>query len=235
MRNLVLLLSLSLGAASYAEAAPRLTLSALQIHPGDSVSVKASGFTPDGSVLSHLVRPDRSEYPEMTFIADPRGEFSHVINIIPYMTGTYELQMVDVTSKAVTSTRFFMLAVGNVPLPKSQAERTPPAYVGVWQGSLVQKEPARSPSALIALAGGEPGGVVGTIAYPSLTCGGELWLLGVYGESIELAEMITYGEERCGGRGTITATLGRDGALQFQWRDATRPGGATGTLPRRGE
>jgi hypothetical protein len=224
-----------LGVVSYAEAAPKLTLSAIQIHPGESVTVKASGFTPNGSVLSHLVRPDRSEYPEMTFVASPRGEFFHEINIIPFMTGTYEVQMVDETSKAVTSTRFFMMAPGTPPPPKAEAERTPSSYVGVWQGSVVQKDPARSSTALVALSGGDAGAIVGTIAYPSLSCGGELWLLAVYTDSIQLGEVITYGEERCAGRAIVTVMVARDGSLQFQWRDMLRPGNSAGTLPRRGE
>ena len=171
----------------------------------------------------------------MAFTADARGEFSHLITIVPTMTGTYEVQMVDQTSKAVTSTRFLMMAPASAPPLKSLADRTPPSYVGVWQGSVVQKAPARSLTALVALSGGDAGAVVGTIAYPSLSCGGELWLLAVYADAIQLAETITYGEERCLGHGIITATLGRDGGLQFQWRDAMRPVTAVGTLPRRSE
>ena len=99
----------------------------------------------------------------MTFVASPRGEFTHEINIIPYMTGTYKVQMVDETSKAVTSTRFFMMAPGTPPPPKAQAERTPSSYMGRVAGECRAKNPARASTALVALSGGDAGAIVGRL------------------------------------------------------------------------
>ena len=78
---------------------------------------------------------------------------------------------------------------------------------------------------------------MGTVAYPSLLCGGELWLLGVGADFIQLGEVITYGDERCAGRGVVTVRAATDGTLGFAWRDAYRPGpeAAAGTLARRTE
>ena len=78
-------------------------------------------------------------------------------------------------------------------------------------------------------------GVVGTVAYPALTCGGELWLLDVTTDSVVLGEQITYGEERCPTHGIVTVKPSADGALEFQRREAEQPDATpvVGILPRR--
>jgi hypothetical protein len=229
------LMSLSvLLAAAHAGAAPRLALGAYQVKPGDSIVIHATGFTPKSIVVSHLTRPDGTEYPSMSFQADARGEFSHTIVIVPPLTGTYVLQMSEASSKAGATTRFMMTAVGTPPPAKSQGEEMTPAYAAVWQGRAAQSSGAEPSATLVTLAGGRLGAVVGTVAYPSRLCGGQLWLMGVHPGSILLGEMITYGEERCGGRGIITARPVPDGSLSFGWRDALNPspGTVTGSLTR---
>ena len=236
MRSL-LLLALVLAPAADADAAPRLTLSAYQVTPGTAVVIRAAGFTPSGIVISHLIKPDGSEYPTMTFEADARGEFTHTITIVPPMTGTYEVRMTDRDSREATSTRFMMMAVGTPPSPAQQSDQTPTPYVGVWQGRVTQKTSPETSPVQITLSGGRTGGVVGTVVYPAQLCGGELWLLGAYADSIELGETITYGEERCAGRGVVTVRVAPGGILAFRWRDALQPGPdvAVGILSRRTE
>ena len=231
------LILLLLASAADTDAAPRLTLSAYQVTPGTAVEIRAAGFTPAGIAISHLIRPDGSEYPTMTFEADARGEFSHTITIVPTMIGTYEVRMIDRSSGVSTSTRFLMAATGTPRLPESRSDQTPAAYAGVWQGSVAQRTPGSESSAvLMALSGGRAGAVVGTVVYPSLLCGGELWLLGVAADAVQLGEAITYGDERCAGRGVVTVRLGPDGTLAFTWRDAHQPRtetAASGVLRRR--
>ena len=144
-------------------AAPKITLSPRVIKEGQTVNVSASGFTPNGHVRAHLARPDGSEYPEMQFIADASGNVSHVIRIILIQIGTYELQMVDLTSKAVGASRF--MVVEGTPPPAAatpKTDRTPPSYSGTWQGSITGKGKPPSQMVLVSLSGGEIGGVVGT-------------------------------------------------------------------------
>jgi hypothetical protein len=218
-----------------AEAAPKITLAPRLIKEGQTVNVSASGFTPNGHVRTHLVRPDGSEYPEMQFVADARGNVAHVIRIILIQLGTYELQMIDLTSKAVGSSRF-MVVEGAPPKTGSPgSDRMPPAYSGTWHGSITGKGAPSSQMVLVSLSGGETGGVVGTVAYPGLTCGGELWLLDATADSVVLGEQITYGEERCPTHGIVTVKPSADGALEFQRREAEQPDAApvVGTLPRR--
>lgn len=216
-----------------AGAAPRVSMAPLIITEGQTVTATGSGFTAHGTILSHLVRPDGSEYPEMQLKADARGDVSHLVRIILIQTGTYEIEMVDTATKAVATSRF-MVVEGPVPPVPAEARKTPDAYTGVWQGS-VTSQGAPPQMVLVSLSGGETGGVVGTIAYPGLSCGGEVWLLGVSGDGVQLGEQITYGEERCDGRGIVAVKAVADGSLEFQRRDTRHPATApaVGTLPRR--
>jgi hypothetical protein len=231
----VALASLMLLAASDAVvAAPAIELSPRVITEGQSVSLRASGFTPNGHILAHLARPDGTEYPEMSFTADARGEVSHLITIILILTGTYEVQMIDLASKAVAVSRF-MVVEGTLPaVSGSPSDRMAPSRAGTWHGPVVRAGSPQAQTVLMSLSGGGIGGAVGTVAYPSAGCGGELWLLGVSGDSVQLGEHITYGEDRCRD-GVVTARPSKDGSLEIQRRDAAHVDGvpASGTLPRR--
>jgi hypothetical protein len=233
MRIFVVLGFLLFAAVPPLDAAPAITLSPLVITEGQMVSVRAAGFAPGGHIKAHLARPDGTEYPEMQFTADARGELTHIITVILIQTGTYELQMIDLTSKAIAVSRF-MVVEGKLPAPAAPPDRLPASIQGVWQGQLSRAGRAQAQSVLVALSGGQAGGVVGSVAYPSLACGGELWLLGASGDSVQLGEHITYGEDRCRDA-IVTARPARDGSLELQRRDAAHldAAPAVGTLPKR--
>jgi hypothetical protein len=233
MRTFIALVSLILGMAPLVEAQPDVRLSPRLIKDGQSVSLEATGFTPKGNILAHLVRPDGTEYPEMQFVADAGGKVSHTIRIILIQTGTYELQMIDLASKAVAVSRF-MVVEGTVPKLSSSDDLGVLLLKGAWQGT-ISRAP-ESQTMMVTLSGGETGAVVGTVAYPSLACGGELWQIGSPGEgSVLLGEHITYGEDRCTGHGIVSIRPVKDGALEIQRTDAEHPGAppAVGTLPKR--
>jgi hypothetical protein len=175
------------------------------------------------------VRPDGTEYPEATFVADARGELTHTISIILTETGTYELQMVDEATKAVATTRF-MITTTPIP-PIGRIDRAPSALDGVWHGDVVGSTAAgpRRAAVLLSFSGGEPGGIVGTIAYPSLGCGGELWLLGARGDVVVIGEQITYGEERCEAHGILSVRSMAEGRLEVERRTAEEPQAAPAT------
>jgi hypothetical protein len=218
--------------SAYAE--PRLTLSRYQIHAGEVMTLWASGFAPEAKIVSHLIRPDGTEYPVMTFDTDMRGELTHSITIVPIAYGTYEVRMRDEGSKAAASTRFVMVAPGwPTPGTVSQTTSVPEALVGVWTGAVPQASGGESSLALVAITGGLVGTVVGTVAYPSRSCGGELWLVGQQGDTVDLGEVMTYGADRCTGHGIVSLTTPADGRVSFTWRDAGRQDavvGATGSL-----
>ena len=70
MRSVVLVVAFLCSAVSPAVAAPVLTFSVSQMYHGEIVQVRGTGFTPNGQVTSHLVRPDGTEYPEMPLKAE---------------------------------------------------------------------------------------------------------------------------------------------------------------------
>jgi hypothetical protein len=92
------------------------------------------------------------------------------------------------------------------------------AFAGSWKGTGSQSDnPGVEWTIALTLAPGARGDVVGTITYPSLTCGGDLILRQADGGRVELLERITFGT--CVDRGMITLAPSQ-GGLSFDWRDA---------------
>src|SRR5215470_7557498 len=125
MRNVVLvfLFVCSLALPAHVLAAPSLTFSVSQIVHGEYVDVRGTGFTPNGQVGSHLMRPDGTEYPEMPMKADAKGVVTHQITIVPNTFGTYELQLEDRKTGEVATQRFLMVPPTFDKAVKTQLER----------------------------------------------------------------------------------------------------------------
>jgi hypothetical protein len=236
MRSVVLAGLLVFGAAAAAQAQPSLTFSVAQIYHGEIVHVRGTGFTPGGDVLSHLFRPDGSEYPETPMRANDKGEFIHDITIVPNTFGTYELLVEDVKAKASATQRFLMVPVTFDKAVTTQAATLPAPFTGVWQGNVTGQRSASKPlQAMVTVAGGRIGAVVGSVAYPADGCGGELWLVSAAPDSVQLGEVIRYGQDKCSGRALITLARDKDGSLSMLWRDIAGAGTARGTLRKRSE
>jgi hypothetical protein len=102
------------------------------------------------------------------------------------------------------------------------------AYVGVWKGEGVQNNGSKW-SILMALAPGNSNSIVGTIAYPSLACGGELTLRRVNTKSIEMSENLTY-VGTCVGGGTVSLQPTSSNGLQYKWSNSNGKMNATGSV-----
>ncbi|HEX8244491.1 MAG TPA: hypothetical protein VF541_13375 [Longimicrobium sp.] len=102
-----------------------------------------------------------------------------------------------------------------------------PGFVGSWKGSGQQSDHPGEWSIALTLADGGRGAVVGTITYPSLTCGGDLILREADGGRVALLERITFGECVDGGMITLTPA---GGGLGYAWRGSDLT--ARGTLSR---
>jgi hypothetical protein len=111
----------------------------------------------------------------------------------------------------------------------AQDQKIDSAYVGVWSGTGNQVN-GTNWSILLSVVPGSTGSVVGTISYPSLTCGGELRLKRVTDSLIELSEKLTYGAGRCIDRGTDILTLTSNQKVAYSWLTAQGKQEATGTL-----
>src|ERR1041384_7629108 len=92
--SLLLMLSVSV----LPQKKPEITVSPARVKSGDSVLLTGTGFTPNRSVMSHLRRPDGSEYNPLRFRTNERGEFSHKIDTVMLDIGTFEVWAEDEAS-----------------------------------------------------------------------------------------------------------------------------------------
>jgi hypothetical protein len=122
-----------------------------------------------------------------------------------------------------------LLAACSPAMQSATEPSTQRAFIGVWQGRGTQSDqPDTSWTISAAITGGQPGAVVGTIAYPSLTCGGDLVLQHATADSLVVRERITFGD--CLDGGTITFGWRSPGYLDYRWRSATGDVTARGQL-----
>jgi hypothetical protein len=97
------LASLVLVAVLYAQKKPEVSVSPARVKMGDPVLLTGTGFTPDRSVMSHLRRPDGSEYNPLRFRTDARGQFIHKIDTVMLDIGNFEVWAEDEASKTLSS------------------------------------------------------------------------------------------------------------------------------------
>ena len=98
-----LLLSLLVAAVVGAQKKPEVRLTPNPVKSGDPVLMTGTGFTPNRSVLSHLLRPNGSEYNPLRFRTDEKGEFVHKIDTVMLDLGTFEAWAEDEGSKVVSN------------------------------------------------------------------------------------------------------------------------------------
>ena len=103
---LTLLLVAAYGCTGTAPAKPTIKLSGNRIPANGDVHLSGEGFTPKSDVYSHLKRPDGTEFPVITMLADDKGQFTHLIETWLLQLGTHEVWVIDqktgVTSNVAT-------------------------------------------------------------------------------------------------------------------------------------
>jgi hypothetical protein len=194
---------------------PQVTVSPIQVVETDPIDVRGTGFTPNGRVVSHLRRPDRTEYDVIWFTANNKGEISHTIDTLLLAPGTHELWVIDDTTKVASNVA--RLAVDfqvDVPSPP-EAEKVLSSYIGVWRGSGI----------LIAITGGNTGPVAGVISNATSGCAAVLAFRKVFADSLELLQTTNEARTQCVPGGVIRLKLNADGQIVLS-------GAATGTLSR---
>jgi hypothetical protein len=85
-------------AASDVEIKPTISLSRERIPQNGWLKMYGKGFTPKGTVLSHLRRPDGTEFREVSLLADAHGEFEHDIDTLLLQRGVHDLWVLDSAS-----------------------------------------------------------------------------------------------------------------------------------------
>jgi hypothetical protein len=97
------LVSLWLGVTLGAQTKPAIDVSQARVKSGDLVYLMGTGFTPNRTVMSHLIRPDGSEYNPLRLRTNDRGEFFHRIDTTMLDAGTFELWAEDEASKTMSN------------------------------------------------------------------------------------------------------------------------------------
>ena len=82
---------------------PQISISPARANSSDPVYMSATGCTPSATVLSHLVRPNGTEYNPLRLRTDERGELIHKMDTTMLSAGTYEAWIEDEASKAVSN------------------------------------------------------------------------------------------------------------------------------------
>jgi hypothetical protein len=89
-------------AAREAQTKPSITVSRERIPQNGWLKMYGKGFTPKSTVLSHLRRPDGTEFREVSLLTDAHGEFAHDIDTLLLQRGVHDLWVLD-TVTGVTS------------------------------------------------------------------------------------------------------------------------------------
>jgi hypothetical protein len=66
------------------------------------IAMKGTGFTPKSTALSHLKRPDGTEFPVLPMLTNEQGEFTHDIDTLLLSPGTHEVWVQDDKSKSTS-------------------------------------------------------------------------------------------------------------------------------------
>jgi hypothetical protein len=82
---------------------PRITIDPARAKSGEWLYVMGTGCTPSRTVLSHMLRPNATEYNPLRVRTDARGEFTHKIDTTMLDPGTYEVWVEDEASKTLSN------------------------------------------------------------------------------------------------------------------------------------
>ena len=104
--------------ASCGKPTPTLTLSAVRIPSKQHVGLHGTGFTPKANVISHLRKPDGTEFPILFMLTDSRGEISHDIDTLLMDVGTHDLWIIDETSGVSSNVVHFEVTLDQPPPAK---------------------------------------------------------------------------------------------------------------------
>jgi len=87
-----------------AQRKPEIKLTATRVKLGDVFYMNGTGFTPEGSALSHLLKPDGTEYNPLRLRINAKGELVHKIDTVMLDVGMFVVWIEDEGSH-VTSNR----------------------------------------------------------------------------------------------------------------------------------
>jgi hypothetical protein len=81
---------------------PKVVLTPTRVVHHGHVDMRGSGFTPKKDVISHLRRPDGTEFPTLPMMTNDRGEITHDIDTLLLMPGVHEVWVEDPAAKTTS-------------------------------------------------------------------------------------------------------------------------------------
>ena len=88
---------------TYMQQKPQISASPTRVKSGENVMLSGTGFTPNRSAMSHLRRPNETEYNPIRLRVNDRGEISHKIDTVMLDEGAFEVWVEDETSKSTSN------------------------------------------------------------------------------------------------------------------------------------
>jgi hypothetical protein len=99
----IILASVLLAAVMVVQKKPEIRVSATRVKSGEPVLLTGTGFTSNRFGMSHLLRPDGSEYNPLRLRVNERGEIVHKIDTVMLDFGTFEVWVEDEASTVVSN------------------------------------------------------------------------------------------------------------------------------------
>lgn len=75
-----------------------------------------TGFTPKAEAMSHLRRPNGTEFPVLPIYTNEKGEFAHEVDSLLLLEGTHELWVIDGGTGVSSNVATFNVAYGQQPI-----------------------------------------------------------------------------------------------------------------------
>jgi hypothetical protein len=82
---------------------PQISASPTRVKSGENVMLSGTGFSRNRSAMSHLRRPNETEYNPIRLRINDRGEITHKIDTVMLDEGTFEVWVDDEASKSVSN------------------------------------------------------------------------------------------------------------------------------------
>jgi len=98
---------------------PQIRVSPTRVKAGEQVILTGTDFTPNRTVMSHLMRPDGTEYNPLRFRINETGEFLHKIDTTMLDEGTFEAWADDEATKSASNHVEFSVQFNPAPSGKS--------------------------------------------------------------------------------------------------------------------
>lgn len=109
LSSLLVFCALLFGCAQ--KSGPKISLSADKVVHKEWITMRGEGFTPSANIISHLKRPNGTEFPELPMLTDSEGKFEHEVDTLLLTPGIHELWVLDTTTNVTSNVAKFELSL----------------------------------------------------------------------------------------------------------------------------